>query len=52
MSKGDTVSAATLARWFGVTAKTVRELAKAGIPVRAVRGQWRGISRAGGQQWV
>jgi phage terminase Nu1 subunit (DNA packaging protein) len=30
-----------LARWLGVTAKTVRELAKAGVAVRAGRGQYR-----------
>jgi Mn-dependent DtxR family transcriptional regulator len=35
------VSAPVLARWLGVTPKTVRELAKAGIVIRAGRGQYR-----------
>ncbi len=34
-------SPSTIARWFGVTEKSVRELAKAGILVRAGRGQYR-----------
>jgi hypothetical protein len=32
---GVTITAPVLARWLGVTAKAVRELAKAGIVVRA-----------------
>jgi phage terminase Nu1 subunit (DNA packaging protein) len=35
------VSGPVLARWFGVTDKTVRELAKTGIVVRSKRGLYR-----------
>lgn len=37
----DVVRSEVLARWLGVTDKTVRELAKAGIVVRAGRGLYK-----------
>jgi hypothetical protein len=40
-SEQDLAGAAVLARWLGVTDKTVRELANAGIAVRAKRGLYR-----------
>lgn len=38
---GDLVSGAVVARWLGITDHTVREMAKAGIVVRAGRGVYR-----------
>jgi hypothetical protein len=40
-SPSDLVSGLALARWLGVTDKTVRELAKAGIAVRGGRGLYK-----------
>jgi hypothetical protein len=37
----DTVSAPVLARWLGVSGKTIYELAKAGVAVRANGGLYR-----------
>ena len=39
--KAGAASASTIARWLGVTEKSVRELAKAGIVIRAGRGLYK-----------